>query len=279
MLFLSLKSDGEYTFSGSLGGRGKINSEEKLKSLDWLRCTKALDYTLGNHKRNMAAYEAEKQREYNNEHSIMGQFTGGNLNGWVDKYAFHTQWNNNAFIQQWKRSRANVSAVNKFVERTMYTTFVVVTGGAVGLELYGSGQVAGVLRAYGSNFKNGGSKSFIMEVINQTTTQIIQGDVSYKNYDVVGLITAGALGGNYGGLKWQLVQGASGGVFTCTIKDGFQSPLFQKSSNYTISTTLIGTLSPLMGEAPIVKGVGGEIVNEVVTGATQGVVEKVQPTK
>lgn len=158
----------------------------------------------------------------------------------------------------------------------------IVTGG-VGVELgaagYGAKEFGGLLwrgaKTYHSTFGvNGGYLSMGMELTNQTTTQIVQnGGVSLYDYDLLGLGTSGFLRGSTP-LKYQMLQGASGGVLTCTLKDGFQSPILQKPNGYGIATMLNGTLSPLMGRVPIVQGKSGEILNEVITGGIQGALDK-----
>lgn len=158
-----------------------------------------------------AAFEAEREREYNNTHSIMSNIYTPNAS--LSSRPFYTNVNDVNY-DVWMANRAKCEATDKIFIAIGAFYAALATGGMASWELAGTGYVTtgavatykgtvstavglykgtkAVCSAYHNTFgKNGGYVNFSKEVVNQTATQMTNGKGwSIGGYEGVGLFTS-----------------------------------------------------------------------------------------
>lgn len=187
-------------------------------------------------------------------------------------------WANATLEEKWQSARQSLilGGLSEASQEMMkpvaqlYTIQAAVGGGGAAYK------TSKLLSSFGKNER---LWSFGMETANQSVTQAVQkGNVSGGDFELIGLATSFLIKGNTP-FKYQLLQGSTGSIATYSINEGLEFPLLSKPASYNINTFLIGNLSPLMGKSPLVRGKGGELLNEVITGGMQGAMEHTVVTK
>jgi len=194
----------------------------------------------------------DKARADANQTSIMGQLWGDGQN-W---HKGNRYTDNPATALLYKGVRANMAAIDNFVEGCMYTAVAVCTGGAIGLELYGSGVVSTELsyiqKALVTNKAKiysgliGGSTNFVSQYVTTGGDYSKMDQASIATSVVTPFIPVGPY-----------MQGIAGGAVDATIdyssNGGLQTPfgsgLRHKNADVVVSDFVFVSLGNMGGSS------------------------------